>query len=67
MDEKYSVGNGFERSRLAHDVWPQLSALTGITHQEVSEILRSEFTTRQAKTLRRELTRLRRAYVREAK
>ena len=50
-------------AKLAYDIWPQISALSDITVGELSEILRSEFTTRQAKTLRRELIRLRRAYV----
>lgn len=48
---------------IASDIWPHLSALFEITTGELTDILRNEFTSRQAKDLQRELGRLRRAYV----
>lgn len=50
------------KHNIAYDIWPHLSVLSTITTEELSEILRNEFTPRQAKDLRRELGRLRRAY-----
>ena len=48
---------------IASDIWPHLSALFEITAVELIDILHNEFTSRQTKDLRRELGRLRRAYV----